>query len=96
MIKHKFGALNKVVDALSRRTSLLASFMVSVPSFARFFDLYSSEPYFVRILSNIHDGKQTNFVIHDDFLFRGNGLRVSDCSLSLQIIRDLHNEGHVG
>ena len=35
-------------------------------------------------------------MLHDDFLFRGNRLCVSDCSLRLQIIRDLHNEGHVG
>ena len=83
MIKHKLGALNKVVNALSRRTSLLVSFTVSVSGFASFSDLYSSEPYFVRFLSNIHDGKQSDFVLHDDFLFRGNRLSVPDCSLRL-------------
>ena len=50
----------------------------------------------MRILSDIHDSKQPDFVLHDDFLFRGNRLCVLDCSLRLQIIQDLHNEGHVG
>ena len=83
MIKHKSGTLNKVANALSRRTSLLLSFTVSVPGFASISDLYFSEPYFVRILSNIHDSKQPDFVLHDDFLFRGNRLCASDCSLRL-------------
>ena len=96
MIKHKSGALNKAANALSQHISLLLSFTVSVPGFASFSNLYSFKPYFVRILSDIHDSKQPDFALHDDFLFWGNRLCVSDCSLRLQIIRDLHNEGHVG
>ena len=32
----------------------------------------------------------------DGFLFRGNQLCIPDCSLRLQIIKELHGEGHVG
>ena len=46
------------------------------------------------ILSDIHVGKQSDFVLHNDFLFQGN--RLCSESLRLQIIRYLHNEGHVG
>ena len=28
----------------------------------------------MRILSDIHDGKQSDFVLHDDLLFQGNRL----------------------
>lgn len=96
VIKHKSGALNKVADALSRRTTLLATFTVSVHDFASLPDIYSSDPYFSRILADIREGKQSKYVVHDDFLFLGNRLCIPGCSLRLQIIRELHSEGHVG
>ena len=34
--------------------------------------------------------------MHDRFLLKGNQLCVPDCSLRLQIIKELHGEGHVG
>lgn len=96
VIKHKSGALNKVADALSRRTSLLATSSVSVLGFSALAELYPSDPYFARILSDVQEGKSTKFVVHDDFLFLGTRLCIPECSLRLQIIKDLHSEGHVG
>ncbi|GAA0172389.1 hypothetical protein LIER_26226 [Lithospermum erythrorhizon] len=65
MIKHKAGVQNKVVDALSRRHSLLATLTVTVPGF--------------------------------DHLPQGvTRLCIPEGSLRLQIIRELHGEGHVG
>nr|GEU68731.1 putative reverse transcriptase domain-containing protein [Tanacetum cinerariifolium] len=41
-------------------------------------------------------GEKTYFVLHDVFLFKGNQLCIPDSSLHLQIIKELHGEGHVG
>nr|GEV91648.1 putative reverse transcriptase domain-containing protein [Tanacetum cinerariifolium] len=40
--------------------------------------------------------QKTNFVMHDGFLFKGNQLSIPESSLRLQIIKELHGEGHVG
>ncbi|WZZ73881.1 hypothetical protein YC2023_085251 [Brassica napus] len=39
---------------------------------------------------------QTDFVLHDGFLFRDNKLYVPEGSWRLRIIQELHNEGHIG
>ncbi|GJU47342.1 putative reverse transcriptase domain-containing protein [Tanacetum coccineum] len=36
------------------------------------------------------------FFLHDGFFFKGNQLCIPDSSLCLQIIKELHGEGHVG
>ena len=41
-------------------------------------------------------GKKLKFLLHDGVLFRGNQLCIPICSLRLQIIKELHREGHVG
>ena len=38
----------------------------------------------------------SDFLLHEGFLFKGNQLCIPDSSLRLQIIRELHGEGHVG
>ena len=47
-------------------------------------------------MSAVHAGERTDFLLHNGFLFKGNQLCVLDCSLRLQIIKDLHGEGHIG
>lgn len=96
MVKHKAGVTNRVADALSRRTSLLAAMRVEVPGFDTFQDLLPTDPYFSVILADVQAGKRSDFLLHNGFLFRGNQLCVPDCSLRLQIIQELHGEGHVG
>lgn len=96
VIKHKTGVSNRVADALSRRHSLLTELRVHVPAFDSFAGLYMDDSYFVKILEQIQRGERSDFFLEDGFLFRGVQLCVPDCSLRLQLISELHNEGHVG
>ncbi|GJW74094.1 putative reverse transcriptase domain-containing protein, partial [Tanacetum coccineum] len=43
----------------------------------------------------VQSGEKTDFILHDGFLFKGNQLCIPDSSLRLQIIKELHGEGHV-
>ena len=38
----------------------------------------------------------SEYIIHDGFLFHGVWLCIPDCSLRLQLLTELHREGHVG
>lgn len=96
VIKHKAGSLNKVADALSRRHSLLSSLHVSITGFEVLPELYPSDPFFGKIWRDIQHELHPDYLIFDGFLFRGTQLCLPDCSLRLQVIRELHGEGHVG
>ena len=48
------------------------------------------------LIQDVQAGKKTEFLLHEGFLFRGNQLCIPSCSLRLQIIKELHGEGHVG
>ncbi|GKF63604.1 putative nucleotidyltransferase, ribonuclease H, partial [Tanacetum coccineum] len=41
-------------------------------------------------------GEKPYFFLHNGFLFKGNQLCIPDSSLRLQIIKELHGEGHIG
>ena len=96
VIKHTSGASNRVADALSRKHSLLSVLHTSVPGFSSFSDLYSSDPFFGPIWSAVSAGTSMSYTLHDGFLFRENRLCIPDYSLRLQLITELHNEGHIG
>ena len=93
---HKSGVLNRVADALSRRASLLITMQTKVLGFDLFRELLSNDPYFGLIMDDVATRKQFDFLIHDDFLFKGNQLCIPDSSLCLRIIQELHNEGYMG
>ncbi|CAA7028462.1 unnamed protein product [Microthlaspi erraticum] len=95
-IRHKAGKLNRVADVLSRRHTLLTTMHVNVPGFASFSELYESDPFFSRILTDVNSGTRDDFTLKDGFLFYGVRLCVPDCSLRLRVIEELHVEGHVG
>lgn len=95
-IRHQSGKTNRVADALSRRHSLLTTMHTRVTGFATFGDLYSTDAFFARIFKAAEQGPYEDYSIHDGFLFKGLRLCVPECSLRLQIISELHNEGHVG
>ncbi|CAA7058262.1 unnamed protein product [Microthlaspi erraticum] len=95
-IRHQSDKLNRVADALSRRHTLLTTMHTSVPGFAAFAELYASDPYFGRVLTDVENGLTADFTLQDGFLFKGVCVCVPECSLRLQIIQELHNEGHVG
>ncbi|KAG7599289.1 hypothetical protein ISN44_As06g034760 [Arabidopsis suecica] len=96
VIKHTFGASNRVVDALSRCHALLDVLNVSVLGLSTFSDLYPADPFFGRILHEVQAGSSRYYTLHDGFLFKDFCLCIPDCSLRLQLISELHNEGHVG
>ena len=96
VIKYKFGALNRVADALSRQASLLITIQTKVIGFDLFHELLSSDLYFGPILNDVATRMQFDFLIHDGFLFKRNQLCIPDSSLCLRIIQELHNEGHMG
>ena len=96
VLKHKAGVTNRVADALSRRISLLSTMAVQVPGFATFRELFNSDQYFSEVMAAVQSGEKSEFLVVDGFLFRGNQLCIPDCSLRLQIIQELHGEGHVG
>ena len=96
MLKHKAGTSNRVADALSRRNNLLSTMTVHVPGFETFKDLLQIDPYFAAIMLNLNAIENRDFLVVDGFLFHGNQLCVPDSSLRFQIIKELHEEGHVG
>lgn len=95
-IRHQSGKTNRVADALSRRHGLLTTMHTSVVGFASLPELYESDPFFSRIFFEAKGGRNDDYSIQDGFLFRGLRLCIPDSSLRLQIITELHNEGHVG
>ncbi|KAJ0875134.1 putative nucleotidyltransferase, Ribonuclease H [Helianthus annuus] len=96
VVKHKTGVSNRVADALSRRNNLLVSMRVDVPGLEVLREQLAIDPYFSVILQDVETGQRSDFVLHDGFMFKGNQLCIPDSSLRLQIIKELHGEGHVG
>ncbi|GJZ53308.1 putative reverse transcriptase domain-containing protein [Tanacetum coccineum] len=96
VVKHKTGVSNRDVDALSRRSGLLVTMQVDVPGLDVIRDMVTVDPYFLVVLQGVQAGKKLDFFLHDGFLFKGNQLCIPDSSLRLQIIKELHGEGHVG
>ncbi|GJZ42323.1 putative nucleotidyltransferase, ribonuclease H [Tanacetum coccineum] len=45
---------------------------------------------------HVQAGEKPDFFLHNGFLFKRNQLCIPDSSLRLQIIKELHGEGHVG
>lgn len=95
-IKHQAGKMNRVADALSRRHSLLSTVHSTVPGFATFSELYVTDSFFSKIWQDVEQGVTSDYSVHEGFLFKGLRICVPECSLRLQILHELHNEGHVG
>ncbi|GJR08218.1 putative nucleotidyltransferase, ribonuclease H [Tanacetum coccineum] len=96
VVKHKTGVSNRAADALSRRSGLLVTMQVDVPGLDVIRDMVTVDPYFSVVLQGVQAGEKPDFFLHDGFLFKGNQLCIPDSSLRLQIIKELHGEGHVG
>ncbi|GJW92757.1 putative reverse transcriptase domain-containing protein [Tanacetum coccineum] len=96
VVKHKTGVSNRAADALSRRSGLLVTMQVDVPGLDVIRDMVTVDPYFLVVLQGVQAGEKPDFFLHDGFLFKGNQLCIPDSSLRLQIIKELHSEGHVG
>lgn len=86
VIKYQAGSLNRVADALSRRTCLLTDLRVNVAGFDTFKSLYANDPVFGPICSRLQDTRHDDFILHEGFLFKGVCLCVPACSFRLRII----------
>ncbi|XP_059458391.1 uncharacterized protein LOC132187986 [Corylus avellana] len=86
-LKHKSGKLNHVVDALSRRATLLISMKAEVTGFKYLKELYEEDEDFGETWKHGKAG-QPIFEIHiqEGYLFRGNRLCIPRSSLREQII----------
>ncbi|GJW82253.1 putative reverse transcriptase domain-containing protein, partial [Tanacetum coccineum] len=69
---------------------------VDVPGLNVIRDMVTVDPYFPVVLQGVQVREKQDFFMHDGFLFKGNQLCIPDSSLRLQIIIELHSEGHVG
>ncbi|GKA52180.1 putative nucleotidyltransferase, ribonuclease H, partial [Tanacetum coccineum] len=96
VVKYKIGVANRAADALSRRSGLLVTMQVDVPGLDVIRDMVTVDPYFLVVLQGVQTREKPDFFLHDGFLFKGNQLCITDSSLRLQIIKELHVEGHVG
>ena len=76
--KHKSGVTNRIVDALSRRHSLLTEMKVEVLRFDEMKELYDVDPNFSEVwrewkapyLKN-HISKYEEYLIQEGMLFKG-------------------------
>lgn len=85
-----------MVDALSRRHGLLTTLHTFVVGFSSFSDLYKSDPFFGKVLTEVKGNLRDDFSLLDGFLFHRSRLWIPDCSLRLRVIDELHRERHVG
>ncbi|KAK0585247.1 hypothetical protein LWI29_025409 [Acer saccharum] len=69
---------------------------VSIPGFESFCNLLMEDPYSVNIITNLGSAENKAFLLVDGFLFRNNQLCIPESSLRVKIIKELHDEGHVG
>ncbi|PKI79014.1 hypothetical protein CRG98_000587 [Punica granatum] len=96
VVKHMSRVTNRVADALSHRSNLLVNQRIEIPDFDCLRDLLETDSYFSNVLGKVRAREKSEFLLHDGFLFKGNQLCIPNCSLRLQIIKELHGEEHVG
>jgi len=73
MLKHKSGSSNQVVDALSRRVSLLITLSQEIVGFECLKELYRGDDNFRQIWGKcVNHEPMVDFHINDGYLFKGN------------------------
>jgi hypothetical protein len=83
LIIHKSGATNRVADAFSRRACLLTSFEAELPGTEQIKDLYENDDDFGQVWLKHLQGQPLGeeYVIHDGYLFKKEGLCIPRSSL---------------
>jgi hypothetical protein len=77
-IKHKAGALNRVANALSRKSSLLVIMTNEVFGFDFIKELLHTDSFFGPIVDEIAGGARCDYGVYDGFLFKGHQLCIPD------------------
>jgi hypothetical protein len=94
-IKHKAGALNRVADALSRKSTLLVTMKNEVLGFDFIKELLHIDFFFGPIVEDVSLRVRSDYGLYNGFLFKKHQLCIPNCNLRLKIIQDHHNEGHM-
>lgn len=74
VLNHKAGSSNKVVDALSRKYSLLTVLSFEIVGFDLLPEYYAGDSFFSRVLQELSDGKSQDYLLMNGYLFKGNQL----------------------
>jgi hypothetical protein len=96
LIKHKYGVLNKVANVISWKTLLLKTMKTKVLGFYFLKDALSINLFFSYVVSDVIAENRADFILYDGFIFKGNKFYISKGSLTLKIIQEMYNEGHMG
>ena len=99
VIKHKKGKENIIVDALSRRYTMLSKLHFKIFGLETIKAQYSHDDDFKDVLLNCKEGQTWNkFVLADGFVFRANKLCIPACSVRLLLLQEAHGGlmGHFG
>lgn len=90
MIKHKQGKVNAMVDALSRRHTLLATLETNMHAFEYIKEFYVHDGNFSKMYVACENMAHGGFFRQDGYLFRGKCLCVPKSSLCELLIKETH------
>ena len=83
VLQHKSGLSNKVADALSRKHSLLITLSHDIIGFDLSPEYYVSDPIFSKVIPDLDIGKGKDYMLINDYLFKGNQLCLPEGSLKV-------------
>jgi hypothetical protein len=94
IIKHKKGKDNVIVDALSRRYTMLSLLDHKIFGLESLKELYATDFDFKDAYENCREDRIWNkYVLHDGLLYRANKLCVPTSSVCLLFLHEAHGGG---
>jgi hypothetical protein len=102
VIKHISGTANKVADALSRKCLMLQEFKIKTLGFENLKDMYAGDADFCEAYEAAENpvlrdrSPWIDYLIQDGFLFKGNQLCITDCSMRENLVKEKHSGGLAG
>jgi hypothetical protein len=94
---HKKGKYNVIVDALSRRYTILSQIDHNFFGLESIKELYATNLDFKDAYENCREGRAWNkYVLHDDLLYRANKLCVPASFVRLLFLQEAHEGGLMG